>query len=119
MAEEKREPKVIPIVDEWFLGADNYCLILYRRTKVKGGGTGKQPKQENIGKENYVAVGYYTTLGGVLQAIVSAQMRESINRRGTKTLEDVWDDMRKFIDRAKLVDDKMVEKLKLKVSADG
>lgn len=113
VAKTEKEPKVIPIVDDWFLGADNYCLILYRRKKVTGGGNGgKQVKQENIGTYTYNAVGYYTTLDGVFDALGRTHMRETINKAKTKTMEDLMDEMVKFSKRIKEIDDVMIAALR-------
>ena len=100
----KKDPKTIQIVDDFYLGADNYCFILYRRKRVTGGGNGKQPKDENIGKYNYVATGYYTTLGGVFSAVVSQHAKEAINKAKIKTLEDLAADMEKFVEHTKKID---------------
>ena len=109
----EKEPKVIPIVDDWFLGADNYCLILYRRKKVTGSGNGgKQVKQENIGTYTYNAVGYYATLDGVFDALGRTHMRETINKAKTKTMEDLMDEMVKFSKRIKEIDDVMIADLR-------
>lgn len=112
-AKKEKEPKVLPIVDDWYLGADNYCLILYRRKKVTGSGVGgKQVKQENIGTYNYNAVGYYTTLDGVFDAVGRTHMRETINKAKTKTLQDLMEEMVKFGKRVHEIDEAMIATLR-------
>ena len=104
---EKKEPKVLHLVDNWYLGADSYCMILYRQTKITGG-NGKKPKEENVGKPNYAAVGYYTTLDSVLTAIVHTHARECVLDPKIKSYEDLCKEMRKFLDRIKKLDETFV-----------
>lgn len=108
-----KDPKVLPIVDEWYLGADNYCYILYRRHKVTGG-RGNRAKEENIGTYTYTAVGYYTTLSAVFNAVVAQYTRDTINKPRIKTLEDLADAVSKFVERVKKVDTVFVEAMKKK-----
>lgn len=113
MSEEVKvkDPKVIPIVDDYYLGADNYCLILYKARKITGGKAGKKPLEENIGKTDYTPIGYYTTLSGVYNAIVSYGLREAINSRGVKTLEDVGKKMDALVGRVKVLESKYVDEM--------
>ena len=112
MSEEVKvkDPKVIPIVDDYYLGADNYCLILYKARKITGG-RGSKVKEENIGKTDYTPIGYYTTLSGVYNAIVSYGLREAINSRGVKTLEDVEKKMDALVGRVKVLESKYVDEM--------
>ena len=112
-----KEPKVIPIVDEWYLGADNYCYILYRRHKITGG-RGGRAKEENIGTYTYTAVGYYTTISAVFNAVVAQYTRETINKPRIKTLEDLADAVNKFVERVKKIDVVFVEAMKKKGGLD-
>lgn len=112
-----KEPKVVPIVDEWYLGADNYCYILYRRHKITGG-RGGRAKEENIGTYTYTAVGYYTTISAVFNAVVAQYTRETINKPRIKTLEDLADAVNKFVERVKKIDVVFVEAMKKKGGLD-
>lgn len=109
------EPKVIKIVDDWFLGADSYCFILYRRRRVRGGGNGGQPKQENVGKYSYTAVGYFTTIGAMLKSLVTSELREAINKEEVKTLEDLWAEVDALISRMQRIDESLTSATFMKV----
>lgn len=107
MSEENKQPKVIPIVDNWYLGADSYCLILYRAKKI----TGAKAKEENLGKIDFVPVGYYTTLSAVYDAIAKAELRDAINSNSVKTMEDVMKKMDAFVGHVKALESKFLNEL--------
>lgn len=110
MSEQIKEPKVIPIVDDWYLGADDYCLTLYKAHKVTGS-SGKKAKEENIGKIKYDAFGYYTSLSGVYDAIAKAGLRDAINSRSVKTMDDVMKKMDALVGRVKKLESKFAEEM--------
>ena len=105
-----KEPKVVPVVDDWYLGADSYCLILYKARKITGANS-KKVKAENIGKMDYTATGYYTSLSGVYDAIAKAGLRDAINSRSVKTMDDVMKKMDALVGRVKKLESKFAEEM--------
>lgn len=91
-------PKVLPIIDDYFLGADKYCLILYKRGEVSGDGY-RKAKPENIGKETYTAIGYYRDLKSLAAGLSKRFLYEGVNNENVESISDLIKLMDDFLNR--------------------
>lgn len=67
------------LMDDLYLDADEYQLILQRRKVTGSSGRGSHlTKAENIGKERFETIGYYATLEAVLRAVLNMKTRELV-----------------------------------------
>lgn len=96
--------KMLHIIGDYYLGADRYCLILYKRGEVSGEGS-KKAKPENIGKETYNAIGYYTGLKSVMKGLSKRYLYDAINSDDVNDFKDLIQRMADLIDGVERIEE--------------
>lgn len=96
-------PKVLHIVDDYYLGADKYNIILYKRGEVSGDGY-RKAKPENIGKETYTQVGFYGSLAALANGLCKRYLVGGINDENVNTLKELAAMMGGFISRVEKIE---------------
>lgn len=85
------------LIDDLYLDADEYQLVLTRR-KVVGetGRGGHLTKAENIGKERFETIGYYATLNAAVNAVLKMKTRELV-RGGAEDLSVLTRGLKEYV----------------------
>lgn len=74
-------------------------IVLYKKTKVTGDGKkGAKAKSENVGKEKYEAVGYYSTVTGLIDGLSHRVMLNVLADPKIKDLKTAVDRVNDVID---------------------
>lgn len=74
---------MIKITDKYFLDADSNSCMLKEKTIIK------DKESKNFGKEEYVALGYYTTVEGALNGLVKLELRKFISKPKIQEIDDL------------------------------
>lgn len=86
------------LMDDLYLDADEYQLILQRRKVTGASGRGSHlTKAENVGKERFETIGYYASLEGVVRAVLNMKTRELV-QEGASDLTALTKGLRECID---------------------
>ncbi len=97
-------PKMIHVVDDYYIGADKHCIILYKRGEITGEGY-RKAKPENIGKEVYTTIGYYSDLTGLARGLSKLYMLDGINDDNVKDFRDLAERMAEFVGKIKSIEE--------------
>ena len=108
MAKEQRLMKKIPLTDEWYLGTDGISLVLFKRREIKAG---RQTKPENVGGERYEAMGYYSSLRGVISGLQRYLAVETMMRTDADNLTEFIKELKERIDRVGRIEDELLDQL--------
>jgi len=100
---ENQTQKVLHIIDDYYLGADAYNLLLYKKKLITGDGN-KTAKPENVGKEVYSAVGYYNSLAALSEGLSKRFLIDEINSDEVKDLRDLAKAMIDLADRVRSIE---------------
>lgn len=74
-------------------------IILYKRSVISGKSKKGEPvKKENIGKENYSVVGYYSTITSLIDGLSKKLMIEILANENVRDLKDAVDQLNSIID---------------------
>jgi hypothetical protein len=104
----------IPITGDWYLGTDGMSLLLLKRQVVSAE---KARKKENVGKENYITFGYYSSLKSLAAGLHRYLSIDVLMNDGPKTLEDFVEKLDERIQRITKLDEAMVRSLTQRIGA--
>lgn len=104
-----KENVYIPIVDDWYLGTDGMSFLLLKRRVISDT---TKAKAHNIGKDSYVTMGYYPTLGAVAGGLHRYVSMEVLASGAFATLEEYIAKLDDRIAGIKRLDATMVDRVK-------
>jgi len=109
-----RKDNVIPITGDWYLGTDGMSLLLLKRQVVSAE---KAKRKENVGRENYVTFGYYSSLKSLAAGLHRYLSIDVLMTDGPKTLEDFVGKLDERIQKIAKLDEAMVRSLTQRIGA--
>ena len=91
---------MIHLYGDYYTESDGcHNIVLYRRSVVSGKAKKGEPvKKENVGKENYDAVGYYGTITSLIDGLSHKLMIEILANKNVRDLKDAVDRLNSIID---------------------
>jgi len=80
---------IIKLSEDYGIGGDEFNIILYQR-KVN-----QREETKNFGKEYYSPIGYYSSIGSVLRALINKQIQ--INLAEQTSLESLKNSVETYV----------------------
>lgn len=101
--ENNEQSKKLQLAGDWYLGADSFNLVLYKRRVIAKGG--------NAGQEDYDPMGYYASLEGVMKGLLRYISVDTLMQTDANTLEEYIAELNEKVSQIRIMESGMLAKI--------